>query len=157
MIRVLLLLGMCLMNLCRSVCARYSLFVPKFVEMRDKLIVEIERSNAIDADANIGDATRSSERVQDPSSNYSRKKSTRRCSVCHVRGDNKRSCPGLYDNEVFDDEHLDDTSAQELDDDAADRTSLVDDDSDDFSSDGFSGDDYKEDDESEHSEEDEDH
>ncbi|KAK7290703.1 hypothetical protein RIF29_05306 [Crotalaria pallida] len=111
----------------------------------------------LDADANIGDATCSTERVQDPSSNYSRKKSTRRCSVCHVRGHNKRSCPGLYDNEVFDDEHLDDISAQELDDDAADRTSLVDDDSDDFSSDGFSGDDYEEDDESEHSEEDEDH
>ncbi|KAK7289757.1 hypothetical protein RIF29_03669 [Crotalaria pallida] len=125
----------CLMNLCRSVCARYSLFVPKFVEMKDKLIVEIERSNAIDADANIGDATCSTERVQDPSSNYSRKKSTRRCSVCHVRGHDKRSCPRLYDNEVFDDEHLDDILAQELDDDAADRTSLVDDDSDDFSSD----------------------
>ncbi|KAK7268561.1 hypothetical protein RIF29_21262 [Crotalaria pallida] len=123
--------------------------------MRDKLIMEIERSNAIGADANIGGATFSNEGVLDPSSNYSRKKSIRRCSVCHVRGHNKRSCPGFYDDEVFDDEHLDEVSPQELDEDVADRTSQVDEEDDE--SEYSDEDDYEEDDESEYSDEDEDH
>ncbi|KAK7287169.1 hypothetical protein RIF29_00269 [Crotalaria pallida] len=104
----------CLMNLCRSLCTSSSVSVAKFNESRDKFMVDIKGARSMDGDSNIDDDTRNGERVEDPSSSCSRKKGRKRCSLCHVQGHNKRSCPGLC-NSGAENEDLYEGSAQEMD------------------------------------------
>ncbi|KAK7244394.1 hypothetical protein RIF29_39215 [Crotalaria pallida] len=56
----------CLMNLCRSLCASSSVSNEKFIERRDKLMVELNATDAFECDGNVGDGDPHTDNVRSP-------------------------------------------------------------------------------------------
>ncbi|KAK7282798.1 hypothetical protein RIF29_11862 [Crotalaria pallida] len=129
----------CLMNLCRSLCASSCVSNEKFIERRDKLMVELNAMDAFECDGNVGDGDPHTDNVRSPRAAVSRKRSSKRCSICHIRGHNKRSCPGVLNDDVLD-EHLVDLTTEGLGGDGCDGTSLGGDPSDDDEEEADDGD-----------------